>query len=143
MVPTRTDDELISGLQVFPAGRTIDAELTKALRADLHGASNTAGCLPGQGQELVGLFIDLKGDGDTQFILWNMCRGVLYQRNGGIWQMVGTLVAANTIARGADLVPELSMGQVTTVKRPWQDLVVGKQRFQVLPNQSSTGVAVP
>jgi len=50
---------------------------------------------------------------------------------------------SNTIARGADLVPELSMGQVTTVKRPWQDLVVGKQRFQVLPNQSSTGVAVP
>jgi hypothetical protein len=135
--PTRTDDELISRLRVFPAGRTLDAELTQALRADLHGPSNTAGCLPGQGQELVGLFVDLKGDGDTEFILWNMCRGVLYQRDGGHWQMAGTLVAANSFARGVDLVPQLSMGRVTIVKRPWQDLVVGKYRFQVLPNQEA------
>jgi hypothetical protein len=137
IVSTRTDDELISDLRVFPAGRTLDAELISALRADLHGPSNTAGCLPGQGQELVGLFVDLKGDGDSEFILWNMCLGVLYQRNGGVWQMAGTLVAANTFARGADLVPELSMGQVTTAKRPWQDLLVGKHRFQVLPKQDT------
>jgi hypothetical protein len=136
-VATRTDDELISHLRVFPAGRTMDPELIKALRADLHGPSTTAGCLPGQGQELVGLFVDLKGDGDTEFVLWNMCRGILYQRNDRTWQMSGTLVAANTFARGADLVPELSMGQVTTAKRPWQDLVVGKHRFQVLPNQEA------
>jgi hypothetical protein len=140
-VPTRTDDELISRLKVFPAGRTIDAELTQALRADLHGPSNTAGCLPGQGQELIGLFVDLKGDGDTEFILWNMCRGVLYQRTGGNWQMTGSLIAANSFARGADLVPELSRGQVTTVKRQWQDLVVGKHRFQVLPNQEAPVIA--
>lgn len=136
-VPTRTDEDLLARLRVFPAGRLVDAELSKQLRADLHSPPNAAACLPGQGQELVGLFADLQGDGAEEFILWTACRGDLYQHQDGHWQKIGMVIAANYFARGTELVPALSAGQVTLVKRPWLDLQIGKHRYQVVPTQDA------
>jgi Domain of unknown function (DUF4153) len=133
-VPTRTDEEILSGLKVFPPGRAIDADLGRAVRADLHGSPNPANyCIPQPGRELTGLFADLDADGTDEFILWNACTGTVYQQSNGHWRQVATLSGRDNGALG-DMAAALSREPVSTTRRPWQDLWIGKRQFQVNPN---------
>ena len=131
-MPTQSSADLISQLRVFPAGRTLDAALSRRLRADLQDAQGAAGCRPRPGQQLVGFFIDLDGDGIDEFIVWNPCLGTLYQRRQDIWLPIGTLVGP-TVIEGRALELQLSKGEVTTTKPHWQELWIGKQRLWVAP----------
>ena len=123
---------IVAKLPIYPAGRTLDPQLSQRLAADwnrrepLVGVANVA-------QTTAGVFVDLDGDGSDEFILLSEGAGFLYQNRAGSWQYVGRLYLDGMTPGWPALIKALSAGDVTTVAPPWKDLSVGSHRYRLFP----------
>lgn len=133
LAPRPAPKALVAKLPLYPAGRTLDSELSQLVQADWGrlypsvGAANVA-------QLAAGVFVDLDGDGSDEFVLLSLSGGRLYQSRDGHWKYVGALYSQGMMmASGSELTKALSDGQVSAVAQPWKDLAVGDHRYRVTP----------
>jgi hypothetical protein len=103
--------------------------LSQKLLADMAGRHRYLGTAD-EGQQSVGLFVDLNGDGADEFVLLNAFGGKVYQKGGGGWQNVGQVYDRNPPA-WKSLLSALSGGNVSAREPAWKELWIGAQRFQV------------
>ncbi len=123
----------VAKLRVYPAGRTLDANLRDVLSADLAN--------PGKGfvfrnsmDKAAGLYIDLNGDKAEEFVFMTERSGIVYENHAGQWVSAGSLYAdpANSSARaGWDLLRELAKGNIAATPPKWNNLSIGEQKFVV------------
>ena len=122
--------QALAKLKVYPDGRSLDPELSQKLLADMAGPEHGYLGTADEGQESVGLFVDLNGDGADEFVLLNAFGGKAYQKGGGGWQNVGQVYDRNPPA-WKSLLSALSSGNVSAREPAWKDLWIGAQHFQV------------
>lgn len=131
--PMASSQAVVARLPLYPAGRTLDADLTHRLAADWYrfrpwvGTENVA-------QTTAGVFIDLQGDGADEFVLLSVNGGPVYQNRGGHWQYVGMLNPDGMPVPWPILLKALSGGGVTTAVPAWKDLSVGGHLYRVDPH---------
>ena len=123
--------DMISKLKLYPAGKSLDADLARRLRADLDGPDNGNYCFVPEGQRLTGLLVDLTGDGIDEFVLFNLCTPRVYQKVEGTWQLVANAYDRTGRADAAAIDAQLDNGAVTTQEPRWKDLWIGKEEFAV------------
>ncbi|HEV2270203.1 MAG TPA: hypothetical protein VGR92_12140 [Steroidobacteraceae bacterium] len=131
MPPLATSPD-IAKLPLYPAGHTMDPQLAQVLAADWNryyrfiGGANLA-------QAAAGVFVDLDDDGTAGFVLLAVGGGRVYQNRGGHWEYVGILRPDGRAPPWTILMKALADGKVTAVPHPWKDLLVGAQRYRVVP----------
>jgi hypothetical protein len=126
--------QIVKTLPVYPAGRTLDATLSTALVAELRKPENRYLCQTATRHSLAGLYVDLKGDGQEEFVLltgW-AAGGLLFEAHAGQWRVAGR-VRASPAASGPfpGVLAELDKGNIAPRAPPWKDLWVGSRQFKV------------
>lgn len=124
----------VAQLPLYPAGRTLDPDLTRRLTADW---SRFRPYVPAQSLErsTVGVFVDLDGDGTDEFVLFYGGGGSVYQNQGRHWQYVGEVFPEGAMAAWPTLLKAISGGDITTVAPPWKDLSIGSHLYRVVPGR--------
>lgn len=84
-------------------------------------------------QSTAGVFVDLRGDGSEEFVLFSLGGGPVYQNHEGRWDIIGTLYPDGRTAPWTVLLEALSGGSVSAVSPPWKDLSVGSHLYRVVP----------
>jgi hypothetical protein len=123
----------VAKLRVYPAGRTLDQNLSGVLTADL--ASPSTGFAFRNGLDrAAGLYIDLNRDNSEEFVFLTDSSGLVYENRAGQWVRVGSLYAdrAESAGRhGWDLFDQLAKGNIAATAPKWNDLSIGDQKFKV------------
>jgi len=128
--------ELLATLQIYPAGRTLDAKLVAEIAADLRKPENAFLFQRTSEQGVAGIFIDLNGDDAQDFVLLGSLGGVAYENTAaGEWTLVGRF-HANSVKAGpwSSVVSDLKAGNYTAQPQRWRDLSIGTRRFRFSPN---------
>jgi Domain of unknown function (DUF4153) len=132
---------IVVKLPLYPAGRTLDPDLSQLVAADWSrlrpwvGTQNVA-------QTAAGVFVDLNGGGDDDFVVLSMSGGSLYRKSGGHWEYVGALYTAGTTMPWQVTLNALSAGHFAAVVPAWKDLSVGTRLYRVAPQRSVPGDVV-
>ncbi len=126
-VESRSSQDLVAQLKLYPQGTSLDGELAQRLRADL----GTGYCVVGEGQQLLGLLVDLNGDGVDEFVLFNHCAPRVYQHLAHGWQQVANASDRTGPENMAVIEALLAKGDVSTQAPAWRDLWIGPEQFQV------------
>jgi len=117
-------------LQIFPAGRALDRELSEKLITDLQNPTHSFAFTNFSHEGAAGLFIDLNGDKVDEFVFLTERRGLLYEKRSDHW-----VLGADIFRQGAggklDLENELDKGNLSTIAPKWSELSVGGSRFRV------------
>jgi hypothetical protein len=132
-VLTVDPQNLLADLQVFPAGRTIDAELRARMLADLR-RPGYAWVDDGRPVQLAAVHVDLDGDGSEEVALVLDYRAFCYQRTASGWDLAGEMrlrSAQHTWPDGAEIIDRLRQSDVGTQLPRWKDLRVGMHTFQM------------
>jgi hypothetical protein len=129
--------EMLSKLNVFPAGRTLDPDLADKLAADLR-VPGTDFALRISSEQSAGIFIDLNNDGIDEFVFLTPFRGRAYENRLGKWQYLGDVSLraddpSNLPFAGAkrDLIAELARGNWFAKPSKWSELIVGTWRYRL------------
>ena len=129
--------EMLSKLNVFPAGRTLDPDLADKLAADLRVPGNDF-ALRISSEQSAGIFIDLNNDGIDEFVFLTPFRGRAYENRLGKWQYLGDVSLraddpSNLPFAGAkrDLIAELVRGNWFAKPSKWSELIVGTWRYRL------------
>ena len=125
----------VAHLNIYPAGRSLDAALAQRLTSDW--STPTPGGPPGLVDlaQVAGVFADLDGDGVAEFVLTGLQGGPVYRLQNGNWEPVARLWPRQANGpRGwtwENLKSDLSKGPVAATPPQWLDLSVGPERFRV------------
>jgi hypothetical protein len=127
--------ELLAKLQIYPAGRALDAKLSAEIAADLRKPEDAFLFQRFAEQGVAGIFIDLNGDDAQDFVLLGRQGGVAYENRAGEWAIVGRFYT-NSIKAGswAAVVSDLKAGNYTAQQQRWRDLNIGTRHFRFSPN---------
>jgi hypothetical protein len=123
----------VAKLRIFPAGRTLDQDLSSVLTADLVSPSKGF-VFRNALDKAAGIYVNLSGDNAEQFVYMTDNSGVVYEKRGGHWVGVASLYAdrpASASRYGWDLFRELANGDVAATPPRWNDLSIGDQKFKV------------
>jgi hypothetical protein len=129
--PARSPADLVSRLQLFPQGSSLQTGLAERLRFDLDTTGTNNYCVVADGTQLTGLLVDLTGDGVDEFVLFNFCAARVYQRLEGGWQLVAHANDRTAHVDAAVIESHLARGEVSTREPAWKDLWIGQEQFQV------------
>jgi hypothetical protein len=124
-------NEALATLPVFPRGRALTPELRAAIAAS-RSDGKRAPDLPDPAAGAAGLWLDLDGDGQEEFLLLSATGGVLYAQQDGAWVVAGDVVADRPPGAPDGLLVDLA-GGATVEDRPWRDVRVGGRRLTVVP----------
>lgn len=130
-IELRNAPDLVAKLKLYPPGKSLDADLAQRLRVDLSSAAGEGYCVVAEGKQLMGLLVDLTGDGVDEFVLFNYCTPRVYQRLEGGWQQVARANDRTGPADAAAIEALLERGEISTQDPVWKDLWIGKEHFQV------------
>jgi hypothetical protein len=130
-------DQLVANLPVYPPERSLDAELARKLIADLKGNASLINTWLSDGNA-AGIYIDLNGDENDDFVLLTAGRGLAYEKRDGQWQQVGTLYPQAAGATWQSLAQELAKNHFSALTARWKDLAVGKHTFRMTPLATHT-----
>ncbi len=125
----------VAHLNIYPAGRSLDAALAQRLTSDW--STPTPGGPLGLVDlaQVAGVFADLDGDGVAEFVLTGLQGGPVYRLQNGNWEPVARLWPRQANGpRGwtwENLKSDLSKGPVAATPPQWLDLSVGPERFRV------------
>jgi hypothetical protein len=133
--PRLDTERFVKGLAVYPAGRSLDAELSATVVAELRKPENNAFDLSGTGRACAGLYVDLNGDGAEEFVLLSGSGaggGLLFEQRAGHWRLGGHLQTSGWPRGGwQSFIADLDKGKVAARPAPWMDLWVGARKFRV------------
>jgi Domain of unknown function (DUF4153) len=121
---------VIARLRVFPAGRTLDQQLTDELIADLHAPAHGFAYEHFEDDGVAGVFVDLNGDKVDEFVFLAAHRGLLYEKRAGRWMFVADLTR-QSVGGQLDLIGELTKGNLSADTPKWNELTLGGYRFRV------------
>jgi Domain of unknown function (DUF4153) len=127
--------DALSKLHIFPQGRALDAILVDQLVHDL-GLPGSFTDLRDFSTQAAGIFIDLNGDNNDEFVFMTPWRGRVYENYQGKWRYRGDVFdpfAAGGAVAGARgyLLDELNKGNVSSSPSKWSDLKIGTHRYRV------------
>jgi hypothetical protein len=123
----------VAKLRIYPAGRTLDQNLSGVLTADL-GSPSTGFVFRNVLDKAAGLYIDLNRDNTEEFVFLTDSSGLVYEKRAGRWVRVGSLYADRSESasrNGWDLFVQLAQGNVAATPPKWNDLSIGDQKFKV------------
>jgi hypothetical protein len=131
---------LTERIDTYPAGKTLPAGFADSLKQDIAGWESwqrTQSCFARHQthQRCIALLVDLDRDGREDVVLWqgNAHESAVYAQRGGQWRRVGRLVVSESSAPES-VRAELATGSYATQPLRWDELRVGKTRFQVFEN---------
>ena len=134
-VPMADSQAIVAKLPLYPAGRTLDPDLSQLLSADWSRVRPWIGAL-NVVQTAAGVFVDLSGDGGEDFVVLSLGGGSLYQKRAGHWRYVGALYAEGMTVPWQVTSKALSGGDFAAVAPAWKDLAVGARLYRVAPQRS-------
>jgi hypothetical protein len=123
----------VAKLRIYPAGRTLDQNLSGALSADLASRS-TGFAFRNVLDRAAGLYIDLNRDNSEEFVFLTDGSGLVYENRAGQWVRVGSLYVDRSESAGRygwDLFDQLAKGNIASTPPKWNDLSIGGQKFKV------------
>jgi hypothetical protein len=131
---------VLAKLRIYPAGRTLDQNLTDTLITDLGSRGGDLRLQMSSGAVSAGVFIDLNDDKIDEFVFLTPYGGRAYENRRGKWIYVGNVFLRSTdFGKGAldfpgaarDLIDDLTKGNVSARPAKWYDLVVGKHEYRI------------
>jgi hypothetical protein len=130
-------EQLVKTLPVYPAGRTLDAQLAATLVAELRKPENNLIYLSSTRRNAAGLYVDLSGGGAEQFVLLADAAGggLLFEPHEGQWRLGGRIRTPWVAGGWPGMRADLDKGNVATRPAPWMDLWVGSREFRVEVNR--------
>jgi hypothetical protein len=131
-VPAQPAADALAKMVIYPPGRTLDAELSRRLVADLSDPKQRYLWIPAADAPMAGLFVDLSSDGSgaEEFVLLNGTNGLVYRRGTDGWREIGRANAADSVSQKR-LLSELARGDVSVKDPAWKELWVGSHRIRV------------
>ena len=129
-VPASDIPAVVAKLRIFPAGRTLDQDLTQELIADLRSPAHGFVYQHFVDDGAAGVFLDLNGDKIDEFVFLASNRGLVYEKRAGRWVFAAD-IARQGAAGKLDLIGELSRGNLTITTPKWNELTLGGFRFRV------------
>jgi hypothetical protein len=132
----------IAKLQIYPAGRTLDRNLSDKLIADLRKPENGLAYLRLEDEGVAGIYIDLNGDKSDEFVFLAAYGGLVYENRGGRWVLVGGINRQSShpgtlefAGVKLDLIGELTKGNFSATTPKWNELSIGGHVFRVIPHE--------
>jgi hypothetical protein len=131
----------IAKLHIYPAGRTLDRNLSDRLIADLRKPENGFAYLRLEDEGIAGIYIDLNGDKSDEFVFLTTYGGLVYESRAGRWVLVGGINRSShpgTLEFAGvklDLIGELSKGNFSATTPKWKELSIGGHVFRVIPHE--------
>ncbi len=121
-------------LRIYPAGRTLDKDLTEAIIQDLAKPEN-ADLRQRMTDDAEGIYIDLNADQSDEFVLLTKYRGLVYEHRQGRWLLAANAWTQPPYPPGRDwnLAAELAKGRISAVAPTWNDLSIDGFVFGVRP----------
>jgi hypothetical protein len=131
--PTETASEALARMIIYPNGRTLDADLSQRLTADLNDPNRRYLWVEAPDCPLVGLFVDLStdGTGSEDFVLLNAASGLVYQKGASGWREVGHAYQSGSAASQKDILSKLAQGDVSVKDAAWKELWIGTHHIRV------------
>lgn len=120
----------VSALKVYPPDRDMSVELKSAVMAGI-GPSELFGVV--DSTESVGLFVDLDGDSNDEFIVLNYCRGAIFARSESGWTKVGNFFHSCDSSTWPAMTSSLERGEFEAVLPRWRDLQIGSMKINIEP----------
>jgi hypothetical protein len=132
----------VAKLQIYPAGRTLDRNLSDKLIADLRKPENGLAYLRLEDEGVAGIYIDLNGDKSDEFVFLAAYGGLVYENRGGRWVLVGGINRQSShpgtlefAGVKLDLIGELTKGNFSATTPKWNELSIGGHVFRVIPHE--------
>lgn len=131
--PAVTASAAFAKMVIYPSGRTLDADLSRRLLADLDDPKQRYLLMLASDRPLAGLFVDLSVDrsGSEEFVLLSGGSGVVYQRSAAGWREAGRAYETGSDASQQNIPSELARGNVSTKDPAWRELWIGNHRIRV------------
>ena len=132
-VPQEPAANALAKMVIYPPGRTLDAELSQRLRADMDAPGRRYMWTSAADAPIAGLFVDLstEGSGAEEFVLLNGANGVVYRKDARGWREIGLANGAPSAVTQQRLLAELARGDVSVRDPEWKELWVGSYRIRV------------
>jgi hypothetical protein len=132
-VPQEPAANALAKMVIYPPGRTLDAELSQRLRADLDDPKRRYMWASAADAPIAGLFVALStdGSGSEEFVLLNGANGVVYRKDTRAWREIGLANGAPSAVTQKSLLAELARGNVSVKDPAWKELWVGSHRIRV------------
>jgi hypothetical protein len=131
-VPEEPAANALAKIIIYPPGRTLDADLSKRLLAELDGPKRRYMWASAADAPIAGLFVDLSSDGSgaEEFVLLNGASGLVYRKGTAGWSELGLANGAGSVTQQR-LLADLARGDVSVKEPAWKDLWVGSHRIRV------------
>ena len=131
--PTETASEALAKMVIYPNGRTLDADLTQRITAEINDSKSRYLWMQTPGCQLVGLFVDLSrdGSGSEEFVLLKGVSGLVYQKGAGGWREVGQAYESGSTGCQKDILSKLTRGDVLIKDPAWKELWIGTHHVRV------------
>src|SRR5262249_13723742 len=86
-LPDIAADRIFANVRIFPAGRALPPELSGRLSRDWMAARKGPDGLDLTPEGVIGLFVDLDGDGKDEFVVFGPNGGLLYRQELDAWSV--------------------------------------------------------
>ncbi len=121
----------VDKLKLFPAGHVLDPGLAAAVAADLQKSAALE--LQQQNSQAAGLFIDLKGDSQDEFVFLGRYNNFVYEKRADGWVRSGSLLSSTAFPLHGDVVEQLDKGNFSAAVPGWRELHIGSHNYFVNP----------
>jgi hypothetical protein len=130
--------DVLNKLPIYPAGRTLDKELSKSLNEYLSQSQQQFGLQNAYLESAAGIFIDLDDDGIDEFVFLTPSSGRAYENRLGQWVYLGNLVLRRADQLRMDFADTkrgfldgLAKGEVAAKQSKWRDLWIGARQYRL------------
>jgi hypothetical protein len=123
--------EALDDLPIHPPGRVLEPTLRATIEAEAGNDKlgwRFIGWQPGTG---AGVYLDLNGDGQEEFLVLFPRGSRLYARAGDEWRYAGGLESVTGRGAWAVTLADVAAGRVGVADVPWKDVVIGEHRLRV------------
>jgi hypothetical protein len=130
--PSSDTAVVLGKLHTYPAGRVLDQDLKDKLIADLAKPENRFGFQDLSDENVVGIYIDLRGDGGEEFAFLTANHGIVYEHRAEGWFLAADANPSSYVQpRKPELLDALVKGNVSTTAPKWKELSIGSRTFTV------------
>jgi hypothetical protein len=126
-------EDQLAKTPVYPSGRGVPADLRRALLEDFNTPGGSMFRYQGPGNGWIGIYVDLNGSHDEQFVLFRGCATArVYQHAASGWRAVGTMTLHKP-CQVPEMEDALHAGAIAPMPRIWNDLKIGDLLYRFEP----------